>query len=579
MICVVSALNFVAEGPQRMNRGPPEPHETEMSERLFGNDNVYEFERGRAITKTRLSGKIVRENHGGVQVLNYKVRPQNLYSALRTSAEKYAEKTVFECHSATVTYEEFLADVEGLATAMQNVLGVKKGDRVALMLGNDYAFPLTFFATITIGAVAVPINTRLVAKEIAYILKNSSARVAFVDPANWRECSRARGSANALEHAVLTQPIAESSRCLLLDDLLRQSTDELSPVEVIEDDLAAIFYTSDTTGNPLGAMCTHRNFVSNAINTHTAVGSNPDGRGLICVPLCHPTACHSQMISTVYLGATAVILRRFNAAETLQAVEMAKVTTLVGVPTIYWLLLAQMKLQDYDLSSLRNIMYGGAPASPELVRNLREAFPSVRLGNGYGLSESSALATFLPDEYAMEKPDSVGPPVPTVEIRVVGEDGANLTPGRIGEVLLKGPNIVDGYWREPEATKATFVDGWCHTGDLGRIDGEGFLYIVDRKKDMIIRGGENIYCVEIENVLESHPAVFDAAVVGKPDKVFGEQVMAFVVLNPGAELTVDEIHDYCDDHLADFKVPKYIEFIDQLPRNIAGKMDKTLLKE
>jgi acyl-CoA synthetase (AMP-forming)/AMP-acid ligase II len=511
-------------------------------------------------------------------VLNYKVRPQNLYSVLRASAEKYGAKNVFECHSGTATYEEFISDVEQLAAAMQNILGIEKGDRVALILGNDYQFPLTFFATIAIGAIAVPVNTRLVAKEIAYILQNSGARVMFVDANNWRECSRAGSSASTLEHAVLTQPVADSSSCLLLEDLLGQSSAELSPVEVSESDLASIFYTSDTTGNPLGAMCTHRNFISNAINTHIAVGSNPDGRGLICVPLCHPTACHSQMISTVYLGATAVILRRFNAAETLQAIETAKITTLVGVPTIYWLLLAQMKLQDYDLGSLRNIMYGGAPASPELVRNLREGFPSVRLGNGYGLSESSALATFLPDEYAMEKPDSVGPPVPTVEIRVVDEENQNLTPGKIGEVLLKGPNIVDGYWQDSAATNTTFRDGWCHTGDLGRIDEEGFLYIVDRKKDMIIRGGENIYCVEIENVLESHTGVFEAAVVGTADKVFGEQVMAFVVLNQGTNLTVDEIHDYCDDHLADFKVPKYIEFIDQLPRNLAGKIDKRVLK-
>jgi len=284
------------------------------------------------------------------------------------------------------------------------------------------------------------------------------------------------------------------------------------------------------------------------------------------------------MISGVYLGTTSVILRRFNAAETLSAIEKAKITTLVGVPTIYWLLLAQMKLQDYDLSSLENIIYGGAPASPELVRNLRETFPSVRLGNGYGLSESSSLATFLADEYAMEKPDSVGPPVPTVELRIIDDADRNLVPGKIGEVLLKGPNIVDGYWDNPKATKATFRDGWCHTGDLGRIDEEGFLFIVDRKKDMIIRGGENIYCVEIENVLESHEGVFEAAVVGKADKVFGEQVMAYIVPRSHAKLTADAILDFCDDYLADFKVPKYIEFVDELPRNSAGKIDKRALQ-
>jgi acyl-CoA synthetase (AMP-forming)/AMP-acid ligase II len=546
--------------------------------KYFGKNPSVNAARSIAINKTKLSGTIVRENHNGVQVLNYKVRPQNLYSVLQNSVKKYAAKNVFECHSATVTYEEFIADVEKLAAAMQNTLGIKKGDRVALMLGNDYAFPLTFFATTAIGAVAVPVNTRLVSKEIAFILNNSGARAVFIDANNWREGSRAAKSASELEHIVLTQAVSEASGCLMLDNLLKQSSGSMHETDVHESDIASIFYTTDTTGNPLGAMCTHRNFTANAINTHVAVGSSPDSRGLICVPLCHPTACHSQMISGVYLGSTAVILRRFNAAETLAAIESAKITTLVGVPTIYWLLFAQMKLQDYNLTSLKNIMYGGAPASPELVRNLREVFPSVRLGNGYGLSESSSLATFLPDEYAMEKPDSVGPPVPTVELRIVDESSQNLAPGKIGEILLKGPNVVDGYWKNPEATRATFRDGWCHTGDLGRIDEEGFLYIVDRKKDMIIRGGENIYCVEIENVLKSHTDVFEAAAVGKADKVFGEQVMAYIVPRPGVKITEDDILDFCDEHLADFKVPKYVEFVAELPRNAAGKIDKRALR-
>ncbi|MBI4830762.1 MAG: AMP-binding protein, partial [Candidatus Lindowbacteria bacterium] len=251
---------------------------------------------------------------------------------------------------------------------------------------------------------------------------------------------------------------------------------------------------------------------------------------------------------------------------------------MVGVPTIYWLLLAQMNLKDYDSSSLKSIIYGGAPASPELIRRLREAFPSARLGNGYGLTECSSLATFLPDEYAIEKSDSVGPPVPTVEIKIVSDEGAELAPGKIGEVLLKGPNVVNGYWQDSEAAHEAFTRGWLRTGDLGRIDDDGFLYVVDRKKDIIIRGGENIYSVEIENVLESHPGVFEAAVIGEPDKVFGEQVKAYVVQNPGVSLSVDEILDFCDENLADFKIPKYVEFVKALPRNAAGKVDKRALR-
>jgi len=527
---------------------------------------------------TKLSSKIVRENHKGIQILNYKARPRNLHSALEASVEKYPDKSAFECHSGNATYKQFLADVERLAASMQNTLGIEKGDRVAILLGNDIAFPLTFFAATRIGAIAVPINTRFVTKEIGYILNNSGANSVFVDPPYWMECSRAAKDAPGLRRIVLTDRILEASDCFHLKDLVARSTGDVIEVDVDEHDLAGIFYTAGTTGEPRGAMCTHRNFISNAIITHIAVDSKPDGRGLICVPLGHPTACHSQMISGVYLGSTSVILRRFNADETLSAIEKAGITTLVGVPTTHWLLLAQLKLKDYDLSSLRNIMYGGAPASPELVRRLREMFPSVGLGNGYGLTESSSMATFLPDEYAMEKPDSVGPPVPTVEIRIVDDAGNNLIPGKIGEVLLKGPSVVDGYWKDPKATAEIFKDGWFYTGDLGRVDDEGFLYIVDRKKDMIIRGGENIYSVEIENVLESHPGIFQAAAVGKADKVFGEQVMAYIVPNPDSKLTVDEILDFCDERLADFKVPKYIELVDALPRNPGGKVDKRALR-
>ncbi len=529
--------------------------------------------------KTNFSGKVVREKYGAIQVLNYKDRPPDLHSLILQSTEKYPDKNAFECHSAKATYAEFAADVERLGAAMQNDLGVEKGDRVALLLGNDMAFPLAFFATAAIGGVSVPIHTRLVAEEIEFILNNSGARVVFVDPEHWSECSRAMRSAKELKSAVLSGPLPEAPDALRIDTLLTESSGEMTSVEVAETDLASIFYTSGTSGKPKGAMCTHRNYISNAMNTHAAVGSTSEDRGLICVPLCHPTACHSQMVCGMYLGSTSVILRRFNADEALSTIEDGRITTLVGVPTIYWLLLAQMKLRDYDLRALTNIIYGGAPASPELVRSLREAFPSVRLGNGYGLTESSSLATFLPDEYTMDRPDSVGPPVPTVELRIVDDSGRNLVPGKIGEILLKGPNIVNGYWRDPAATRAAFSDGWLSTGDLGRVDDEGFLCIVDRKTDMIIRGGENIYCVEIENVLESHPGVFEAAAVGKTDRVFGEQVMAYVVRSPNSDVTVDDVLDYCDEHLADFKVPKYVEFVDELPRNPAGKIDKRTLRD
>lgn len=527
---------------------------------------------------TKLSEKLVEETYNGVRMLNYSQRPRNLPSILRATTERFPNKNAFEYNSEAITYKQFSRNVDAVAAAMQKTLRIGKGDRVALLLGNDISFPLTFFAAARIGAVSVPINTRCVANEIAYILNNCGTTVVVTNREHWAECLRARKQVPGVKHMVLADPAGVSSDGLELREFLEHPQGEPAEIDVNENDLTSIFYTAGTTGKPKGAMFTHRNLAATCINVRVATGLTSEERALICVPLSHPLGCHSQLIANVYLGCTSVIQRHFNADATLTAIMRSRISAIAAVPTIYWLLLAQMKLKDYDFDSLRNVIYGGSAASPELVRRLREAFPSARLGNGYGLTESTALATFLPDEYAMEKPDSVGPPVPTVEVRIVNDAGKDLPAGKIGEVLLKGPSIVDGYWQDPEATREAFVDGWFHTGDVGRVDKEGFLYIVDRKKDMIIRGGENIYCVEIENVLESHPRVFQAAVVGVPDKVFGEQVKAYVVPNPGQRLSVDEILDFCEEHLADFKIPKYVEIIAALPLNPSGQVDKGALR-
>ncbi len=527
---------------------------------------------------TKHSGELVKETYKGVSVLNYKHRPAGLPHILRETTERFPGKNAFEYGEEAMTYQEFSERVEVFATVLQDRFGVKKGDRVALLLGNEITFPLTFFAAARIGAVSVPINTRFVANEIAFILNNCGAGALVVHSDYWNEAMRARRSARGVKTIILAGEADASPDSHDLATLLAETRGDPEAVDIDESDPASIFYTAGTTGKPKGALCTHRNFAAASRSVEVAAGLTPDDRQLICVPLSHPTGCHSQMIAGTYLGCTSVIQRHFNSDETMSLIRRAEITTLVGVPTIYWLLLAQMKLRDYDVSSLRNVIYGGAPASPELVRRLREVFPAAKIGNGYGLTESSALATFLPDEHAMQKPDSVGPPVPAVELRIVDDYGQDLSVGKIGEVLLKGPIVVDGYWEDPEATRETFRYGWLHSGDMGRVDDEGFLYIVDRKKDMIIRGGENIYCVEIENVLDSHPGIFQAAVVGEPDKVFGEQVKAYVVANPGYSLTVDEILDFCDENLADFKIPKYIEIVDELPRNPAGKVDKRVLR-
>jgi acyl-CoA synthetase (AMP-forming)/AMP-acid ligase II len=246
---------------------------------------------------------------------------------------------------------------------------------------------------------------------------------------------------------------------------------------------------------------------------------------------------------------------------------------------MHWLLLVNPRFKETDVSTVENVVYGGAPCPPELVRNLKNAFPRARLGNGFGLTETSSISTFLPHELCEQKPDSVGPPAPVVETKIVDDSGDDLPAGAVGEIWIKGPNIVAGYWRKPEATAESFTDGWLHSGDVGKLDEDRCLYVLDRKKDMIIRGGENIYCVEVENAIYAHPKVLEAAVVGVPDEVFGEQVKAVVVPKPGQDLTEEDLKRWMNEHLADYKRPKYwVIQTGPLPRNPAGKVLKPALR-
>lgn len=299
-------------------------------------------------------------------------------------------------------------------------------------------------------------------------------------------------------------------------------------------------------------------------------------RTLVSVPLFHVTGCNSQFLALTQMAGTTVIMSQFEVQAFLRAVQDEKIDNLVSVPAIYWLAINQPNFDDFDLSSVRYLSYGGAPIAPDLVRAIMARFPSAKVGNGFGLTETSSIATYLPHEWAASHADSVGFPVPVDDLDLLNVD----TRSGVGELLVKGPNVVKGYWNKPEATASAFVDGWLHTGDLALIDAEGLVYIVDRVKDMINRGGENIYCVEVENALAGAPGVFEVAVVAVPDPVMGEKVGAVVVPTPGQELDVHAFIDYASERLADFKVPQYVAVSrDPLPRNPGGKVLKPVLRE
>ncbi|WP_091117034.1 class I adenylate-forming enzyme family protein [Geodermatophilus dictyosporus] len=475
-------------------------------------------------------------------VKHYTDLPDSVVAMLRTSVERDpGGEAVVELDGPRLTFRE-LWDAAARVSGGLRAAGVQRGDRVAIRLGNGADWVLAFFGTLMAGAVAVPVNTRFTDAEAQYVVDDSGARVVLApgDPLPDGEPHVAEG---------LQRP-----------------------------DLAAIFYTSGTTGFPKGAMTSHENFLSNTETARRVVGlsaHDPSLRNLISVPLFHVTGCNSQLLVALQGGAAAVVMPAFGVGRFLRAVPEERIAVVISVPAVFWLAISQAGFADVDVSGVRFATYGGAPIAPDLVQRIKASFPSARVGNGFGLSETSSISTFLPHEYAGTHADSVGFPAPVVDLQVADPDPET----GVGELLIRGANVVQGYWGKPEATAETFVDGWLHTGDLARIDDEGFTYVVDRAKDMINRGGENVYCVEVENVLAAAPGVFEVAVVGVADPVMGEKVGAVLVPLPGAELDVDAVLAHARAHLADFKVPQYVSVRPAvLPRNPGGKVLKPVLR-
>ncbi len=479
---------------------------------------------------------------GADGVRRYADLPQNLLHVLRTAVETQPDReAVVELAGPRLTYRE-LWDRSARVAGGLRAAGVGPGDRVANRLPNGVDWVLGFWGTLLAGAVTVPVNTRFAPPEVEYVLTDS-------------------GAAHVLEPGTALpdgEPVTE------LDQGHR--------------DLAAIFYTSGTTGFPKGAMTTHENFLSNCETCVRclALDRTEHLRTLISVPLFHVTGCNSQLLLLTALAGTSVVMPVFDVASFLRAVEQERVSVLTTVPAIYHLALQHPGFERTDTSSVRSLSYGGAPIAPDLVHRLQDAFPTARVGNGFGLTETSSVSTYLPHEWAAEHADSIGFAAPVVDLDLADVDPAS----GVGELLVRGPHVVAGYWRKPEQTAQAFVDGWLHTGDLARIDDEGLVHLVDRKKDMINRGGENVYCVEVENALAAHPAVGEVAVVGVPDDVMGEKVGAVVVLRPGSELDPHELAAFARGSLADFKVPQYVAIRPEpLPRNAGGKVLKPALRE
>ena len=498
-------------------------------------------------------------------------------------------------------FASFAREANGVAVALRDRFGLQQGDRVSVLSQNNPEWCLAFWATVMQGGILVGLNGWWKADEILYGLQDSGSKILVADKKRFERIADSLAEAPSVEAVFLADcdpsdfpEAAATGKLHRFDELLGSPTDEFPTTEIDEDDDAVIFYTSGTTGRPKGAISTHRSMIANLQNTlYNAVagsmaggGALPDGGGqnvsLLTSPLFHVSGCHSGLVVGMLAGLKLVIPEgRFDPRRALELIEEHGVTVWATVPTMVWRVCELPERHDFDTSTVVSVAYGGSPSAEELQRKVHDTFPNVRTtSNAYGLTETSSVATVNSGSDAEAKPTSVGPPVPTVRIKIVDEVGRELGAGETGEVCITGPILMKGYWGKPEATAAAIdEDGWLHTGDVGHLDEDGFLYITDRKKDMIIRGGENIYCVEIENRLVEHPEIADAAVIGVSHPELGEEVKAVVQVEPGSTMSEDDVRTWVRGTLADFKVPAYVVVQeDKLPRNASGKLLKNVLR-
>ena len=527
----------------------------------------------------------------GVPTRVWKNAPANLRQ-VALAGRAHGERLFAIYDDERVTYDAWFRAVARLAREFR-ARGIAKGDRVALAMRNLPEWPVAFFAATTIGAICVPLNAWWTGPELAFGLANSGAGLLVCDAERWERLADHRAEFPALETVFVSRISDAPEGAERLEDILGTPNDyaalpesELPDCDILSEDEATIFYTSGTTGQPKGALGTHRNLCTNILSSGfnaacTALrrGEQPPEPvqkvGLTVIPLFHVTACSAGLMGYVAAGHTMVFMHKWDPVKAFELIEREKVSMTGGVPTIAWQLIEHPDREKYDLSSLEAIAYGGAPSAPELVRKIHEVFGALP-GNGWGMTETMATVTGHSSEDYLNRPDSCGPPVAVADLKIVAGDGKTALPaGEVGELWARGPMVVKGYWNRPEATAETFVDGWVRTGDLARLDEEGWCYIVDRAKDMIIRGGENIYSSEVENVLYDHPAVTDAALVGIPHPTLGEEPAAVVHLAPGMAASEEELRAWVAERLARFKVPVRVAFVeDTLPRNANGKILK-----
>ena len=461
-------------------------------------------------------------------------------------------------------------------------LGLKKGDRVAVLLYNSRPYLEIFFALSRLGAILVPLNWRLSVSELTFIVDDSGSRLLVFDAPFADNVEKLRAS-TGLEVFISCGPSPTEEAAPLIGEAIdyesslraHPATEPELPEQAGDGDPHIIMYTSGTTGVPKGAVLSHRKTFFNVLNSDMLFGLSTNDVAIVVRPLFHSGGLIIGSAPFLYKGGTVILKRRFTPTEILETVEHYRVTVLELPAAVYQFILNECRIQDYDLKSLKGCFTGGERVPVHLLRALAEK--GLAVSQIYGLTEASTLL-WLPMDKAREKMGSVGRPVIHGDVKIINKHGKQVRPGDSGEIIVRGPIVMNGYWNRPEETDRAIRDGWLHTGDLARVDEEGFAYIVDRKKDMFISGGENVYPAEVEKIMLGHPKIADVAVVGVDDEKWGEAGKAFVVPKAGVQIEAGEIFDFLKDRLAKYKIPTYVEFVAALPRTGSGKIRKYLLK-
>ncbi|HVF74243.1 MAG TPA: AMP-binding protein [Acidimicrobiales bacterium] len=521
---------------------------------------------------------------GGISCTVFKHAPRSLRDIFDLSRSR-GDATFLVYEDERWSFADVMAHVDAVGAALVEHYGIGKGDRVALGMRNYPEWIIAYAAILSVGAVVVSLNAWWTEDELHYALDDSGASLLVAD------AERAERAAGFGVRVLGVRHAASGDRW---DDVvLPRLGQPLPAVDIDPDDDATILYTSGTTGRPKGAVSTHRAVLQALMGfgCRAAVDrlrresdgapppSDPSAFILI-VPLFHVTGCVAVMLSCFAAGVKLVIMYKWDPERALELIERERVTNFVGVPTQSWDLLESPRFADFDTSSLVSVGGGGAPAPPELVKRVAGSFKKAGPGIGYGMTETNAYGPQNGGADYVSHPTSTGRVTPILQVDVRDPDGRPVPRGERGEIWFKGPNLIRGYWNKPEATAETIVDGWLRTGDIGRVDDDGFVYVEDRAKDMVLRGGENVYCAEVEAAIYEHPAVYEAAVLGVPHERLGEEVAAVVYVRPGHELTAEELQEHVRARLAPFKVPTRVQVRnEQLPRNPAGKILKRELRD